>query len=336
LLTGCLIFCAAHAWAQDAVTVQATHPRPVQWRASIEVAASVAAAQSASLAAERAGQVVAVLFSSGQSVPAGAPLVKLDSAPEAAQLALDDAKLQEAEATLARENRLMSIAGASRAALEQAQADAAEAKAQVDYDRAMLAQLTITAPFAGTLGIRDISTGDYIASGQVVARLTQAAPLRVLFSVPQTQAGGIAVGEPFSLQAPDAATPDSGIAGRITALAPLLDTATNARDAEGVITGAPGNLLPGMSGTVTLATGAPQPAFALPATALNDSPLGPFVYVLDPAGPAYKLRAVYVTKLGDAGDQTYVGAAGLQAGTLVLTIGGFKFTDGDSVTLQAP
>jgi RND family efflux transporter MFP subunit len=232
----------------------------------------------------------------------------------------------------------MSIAGASRAALEQAQADAAEAKAQVDYDQAMLAQLTITAPFAGTLGIRDISTGDYIASGQVVARLTQAAPLRVLFSVPQTQAGGIAVGESFSLQAPDAATPDSGITGRITALAPLLDTATNARDAEGVVTNAPGALLPGMSGTVTLATGTPQLAFALPATALNDSPLGPFVYVLDPdpAAPNYKLRAVYITKLGDAGDNTYVGAAGLQASTLVLTLGGFKLADGDSVKLQAP
>jgi RND family efflux transporter MFP subunit len=328
-----LLFCVLPglALADAPVPVKAVTLRPAVWRASVTLAASVAASQSAALAAARPGRVIAVLYTSGESVPEGAVLVKLDDAPEQAQFALDDAKRRQADSALARAQKLMSIAGASRAALEQAQADSAEAKAQVQYDQAVLSQLKITAPFAGTLGIRDIAAGDYVQQGQVVAHLTQAAPLRVLFSIPQTEAAGIAIGDSFTLAAA------STVAGKITALSPEIDFTTNARDAEGVITGPPGALLPGMVGTVTLAEGEAQPAFAVPPAALNDSALGPFLFVLAPAGAgAYTLHTVYVTKLGDAGDQTFVGTDGLQAGEEVLAIGGFKLTDGASVSLQSP
>jgi RND family efflux transporter MFP subunit len=326
------VFCmGGTAFADAPVPVKAVTLHPAIWRGSITLAASVAAAQSAALAAARPGRVVAVLYTSGETVPAGAVLVKLDDAPEQAQFALDDAKRRQADSALARAQKLMSIAGASRAALEQAQADSAEAKAQVQYDEALLSQLQITAPFAGTLGIRDISAGDYVQQGQVVAHLTQAAPLRVLFSVPQTEAAGIAIGDAFTLSAA------AIVAGKITALSPEIDFTTNAREAEGVITDPPGALLPGMFGTVTLAEGAAQPAFAVPPAALNDSALGPFLFVLAPAGSGtYTLHTVYVTKLGDAGEQTFVGTDGLQAGEEVLAIGGFKLTDGTSVSLQAP
>jgi RND family efflux transporter MFP subunit len=311
--------------------VQAVALQPAVWRAEISVPASVAAEQAAALAAERPGRVVAVLYESGQPVAAGAVLVRLDDGPEAAQLALDGAKLTEADDALAREKKLLTIAGASRAALEQAAADAAEASAQVTYDQAVLAQLRVVAPFAGRLGIRTVSAGDYVAQGQVVARITQAAPLRVLFSVPQTEAGGVALGDSFAFSAPAL---DGTLAGKITALSPEVDTQTNARDAEGVVTDPAGALLPGMFGTVTLATGVAQAAFTVPPAALNDSALGPFLFVLDPRENDFSLRTVYVTKLGDAGAKTYVAAAGLRAGEKVLAIGGFKLTDGASVSLQ--
>jgi membrane fusion protein (multidrug efflux system) len=141
------------------------------------------------------------------------------------------------------------------------------------------------------------------------------------------------MGENFSFSAPSQSGPVSTLTGVITALSPQLDSATNARDVEGQLTGAPGAVLPGMVGAVTLATGAPQAAFAVPATALNGSMLGPFIFVLNQAGQNYTLRTVYVTRLGDAGDNTVVSANGLQAGALVLSTGGFKFTDGASVTL---
>ena len=317
--------------------MQAVALRPAFWRASIEVAASVDAEQSAALAAERGGRVVAVLFKSGQNVPAGAVLVQLDDAPEQAQLSLDRARLNEADQTAARTAKLMTIAGASQAALEQAEADEAEARAQVSLDQADLQQLQITAPFAGTLGIRKVAAGDYVQQGQTVAEIAQSAPLRVLFSVPQTQAGGLAVGDPFTLTLPAQDSGTISVAGRLTALAPAVDATTNARDAEGKVNGPETGLLPGMFGSVTLQIGAAQPGFAVPQTALNDDALGRYVFMLTPGkGGTYTLRAVYVTPLGSLGGDAVVGGAGLAAGERVVAVGGFNLADGASVTTQTP
>lgn len=306
------------------------------WRPSVQLTATIDAQQNAQIAAERPGRVVAVLYSSGETVTAGALLVKLNDAAEAAQVDVDTAKLAQAREALVRAKKLMSIAGASQAALEQAQADAAEDAAQLEYDEAAVAQLNITAPFAGILGIRKISAGDYVNQGQVVASLTQPEPLRVLFSIPQTQSGGVSVGDAFGIAAAASAATAVSASGKITALSPEVDTTTDARDAEGIITGNQTGFLPGMAGTVTLATGAPQPAFLTPATALNDSVLGQYVFALQPAGGAFTLQTLYVTVLGRQGDDAVIGTSGLQAGERVVTLGGFKLTDGASVTPETP
>lgn len=327
-----LLATVALAWADAPTPVQTAPLVATTWRPSIEVAAQIDALQNATLAAERPGRVTAVLFTSGETVPVGALLVTLDDTAEQAQLALDQAKLNEAENTLARNRKLLTIQGASQAALEQAQADVAENRAQIAADRAAVADLNITAPFAGTLGIRKISAGDYVNQGQQVAQITQTAPLRVLFSIPQTEAGGTNVGEPFTLQA--ATIPGDTITanGTITALSPMVDTTTNARDAEGLITDKTTPLLPGMFGTVTLQTGTPEPAYEVPDTALNDSVLGRYVFTLQPTGNTTTLHTVYVTEYGQNGPNAIIATTGLTAGERVVAIGGFNLSDGAAVT----
>lgn len=296
------------------------------WQNSVELVANIAARQQASLAAQRAGQVVGLNYTSGDIVAAGTVLVRLNDAPERAQLALDEAKQTQTHDALARAVKLMTINGASKAALEQAQADAAEAAAQVSADEAVLAQLTVVAPFTGTLGIRSIAIGDYITQGQIVAQLTQAAPLRVLFAIPQNEAAA-AVGDKFSVVSPQAAT------GHITALSPVVDAATNARAAEGGLDSGGANFVPGSLATILLQTGAAIPAFTLPATAMNDSLLGQFVFVVAPKNNADILRIVYVTQLAREGDDAVISATGLKAGDRVVAIGGFKLSDGETVKI---
>jgi RND family efflux transporter MFP subunit len=324
--------------AQSALAaVPAAALSPTTWRVTEQLPATIDAQERAVLAAERPGQVTAVLYSSGQHVAAGTILVKLDDAPEAAQLGLDQERALQARKTLARAEKLMKIAGTSEAALEQAQADVAEADAQIAVDNATLAQLNITAPFAGILGIRNISPGDYVQQGQEVADLTQSAPLRVLFSVPQTEAGGLQLGDPFTLSVAALPGNDAVINGRITALSPQLNMQTNARNVEGAVQSQDGALLPGMYGVVALQTGTPLAAFTLPATALYDDTLGRYVVALDAAGNGvFTAHVVYVTELAQSGSTAIIGAAGLQAGERVVAEGGFKLTDGTSVTLQTP
>lgn len=327
-LIAALAWCctAGVAAADDATPVQTALVAGLAWQNSVELVANIAARQQASLAAQRAGQVVGLNYTSGDIVAAGTVLVRLNDAPERAQLALDEAKQTQTHDALARAVKLMTINGASKAALEQAQADAAEAAAQVSADEAVLAQLTVVAPFTGTLGIRSIAIGDYITQGQIVAQLTQAAPLRVLFVIPQNEAAA-AVGDKFSVVSPQAAT------GHITALSPVVDAATNARAAEGGLDSGGANFVPGSLATILLQTGAAIPAFKLPATALNDSLLGQFVFVVAPKNNADILRIVYVTQLAREGDDAVISATGLKAGDRVVAIGGFKLSDGETVKI---
>lgn len=332
----------APATAQTAapIPVQTATLQPTTWQSTVEVAASLDAQRNATLAAARSGTVTAILFHSGEHVAAGQVLVQLDNAPETAQLALDTTRLAQAERDDARTQKLMTIAGSSQAALEQAAALAAEAKAQVSLDEANLAQLQITAPFAGTTGIRKIDTGDYLQAGQAVVTLTATGPLRVLFSVPQTESGNLAPGDPFTLTTPTSSAPRI-VSGAVIALSPQVDPITNARDVEGrVTTNVAGNtpgLLSGMFGVVDIATGAPIPAFAIPSTALNDSTIGPFIYVLHPTGPqSFTLSTVYVTIYGGTGNTSLISTSGLSPATKIVAIGGFKLSDGATVTPQTP
>lgn len=308
---------------------------PASWRTQVEVSASLQAEQQAQLSPAISGIVTAVLFRSGQHVAAGQVLVQLQNGPDAAQLQLDEAKYQQAERDYARTQKLMTIAGASQSALDQAAADAAEAKAQIALDEANLAQLQITAPFAGTLGIRNADPGDYLTAGQAVVTLAGSGPLRVLFSVPQTEAGGIVPGEKFTLKTPAGSGKPQTAEGEVVALSPAQDPATDAREVEGEVAASP-ELLPGMSGIADIATGAPMPAFAIPSAALNDSTVGPFVFVLRPSGKAYTLATVYVTILGSSGDTGWIATNGLKPGEKIVALGGFKLSDGASVVPAPP
>jgi len=333
---GLLGVCPAAAQNAGPTPVEAAPLQQAVWRTRVELSASLQAQQNATLAPALGGVVTGVLFHSGQQVAAGQVLVQLDNGPGAAQLALDEARLAQAQRDFTRTQKLMAIAGSSESALEQAAAQAAEAKAQVGLDEANLAQLQITAPFAGTAGIRKVDVGDYLPAGQAVVSLTGNGPLRVLFSIPQTEAGDIAPGEKFSLQVPMESNGSMTAQGEVVALSPQIDPATNARDVEGRVDGDAAGLLAGMSGVVDIATGAPLPAFSVPSTALNDSTLGPFLFVITPGAHGDTLSTVYVTIYGNANGDTLVSTSGLSANEQVVALGGFKLTDGASVSPETP
>ena len=335
-----LIFLALAAAAPalgQVVPVRAVTLIATSWRPQAELSASLAAPQGATLAAAQSGIVTQVLFTSGELVAAGQVLVQLQNGPQAAQAALDSAKLAQADRELARTQKLIAISGASQSALEQAEAAVAEAAAQVKLDQADLAQLQIIAPFAGIAGIRRVDPGDYVQAGQAALTLTAPGPLRVFFAVPQTEATSLTPGGKFTLTAPLGDGTNVTATGTLTALSPQLNAATDARDAEGRLDAAPSALLAGMTGVVDIATGAPQPAYAVPSAALNDSMLGPYIFVLNPVGGGnYTLGTVYVGIVGSAGTQSFVTAPGLRAGQKIVAIGGFKLSDGAKVTLASP
>ncbi len=325
------------ALADDAVPVPhvpVTTPRVTAFRTTIVVSGEIAAVQSATLAAQNAGVAAQVLFRSGETVAKGAVLLRMDDAEERAQVTLDRAKLDAAGRTVARDVRLRAISGISLAQLEADQAARAEAAAQLALDTAHEDRRTIRAPFAGVLGIRRVSSGDYIGAGVLITTITQTSPLRVLFAIPETELAGIGFGDGFTFTLPsEGAKPHEG---RILALSPALNVTTRARMVEGRVANNAGTLLPGAFGQVDIATGTATPALAVPATAINYGPLGSFVYAVERHGAATIVRALYVKVLATVGATTTITIDDATPPHEVVALGGFKLQDGETIIPDAP
>ena len=335
---GCLLTCGAMsaASAQPAQPVKTISLQATQWRAQAELSASLAASQNATLAPARGGVVTAVNFQSGQSVQKGDVLVVLDVGPEQAQVALDRAKLLEAQKALMRAQKLAQIAGTSRAALEQAQADNAEAQAQLKSAIATLQQGEVIAPFSGIVGLRKLDPGDYIQAGQSVTSLAAPGRLKIYFAIPQAQAYNIKPGARLIFTAPLGSGINVSANGALSALSPVLDSSTDAWEAEGLLDQTTPALRSGMNGVVSIATGPSFKAFAVPNTALNDSMLGPYILAVSAQHGADVVQSIYVKILSNSGTTSVITGPDLKEGAQIVVIGGFKLTSGQPVSIEKP
>ena len=142
---------------------------------------------------EASGRIVNIAFKEGESVEAGDLLLALDSSIEAAEL-----RETTARRILAKQNldRMLAAKGGSTAQArdiaqaEYEQAVANEAIAQAKYDRRF-----IYAPFAGTVGLKNVELGDYVQSGADIVRLLNIDQLRLEFNIPERVAHVVETGQ---------------------------------------------------------------------------------------------------------------------------------------------
>src|SRR6266550_1507499 len=126
-------------------------------RDEISATGQIEAVQSIDLRPEVDGRIVEILIREGQEVDQGTPLFKVDDAQLEAQRDL-------AQQALARAKDLAQQNASSTADLEKAEAEARGAQAQYDLQRIRLDRTTVRAPFAGAVGQRYVSLGDYVTN----------------------------------------------------------------------------------------------------------------------------------------------------------------------------
>src|SRR5438309_1883578 len=124
----------------------------------------IEAVQSIDLRPEVDGRIVEIPVHEGQEVDEGTPLFKVDDAQLKAQVAQLEAQRDLAQQALARAKELAQQNASSAADLEKAEAEARGAQAQYDLQRIRLDRTTVRAPFAGAVGQRYVSLGDYVTS----------------------------------------------------------------------------------------------------------------------------------------------------------------------------
>jgi membrane fusion protein (multidrug efflux system) len=306
------------------------------WQGSLGVIGTVTAVQGVVVSADLPGVVASIQFESGQRVRVGDVLLELDTRQERAQLAAAEAQRELARLNLERGRGLRTKGVTSQAEFDRVDAEAKQADARVDEIRATIARKTITAPFGGVLGIRQVNLGQYLNGGDAIVPLQALDPVYVDFSVPQQVAGDVRVGGEVRVAVESA--PGVEVKGKISAVNSIVDEATRNIRVQATFANRDGKLRPGMFVEARLIMGESSAVVALPASAISFAPYGDSVFIVEdvegPDGAKYRGVRQQFVKLGPArGDQVAV-VHGVKPGEEIVTSGVFKLRPGAAVQVN--
>jgi membrane fusion protein, multidrug efflux system len=307
-----------------------------KWQTTLNAIGTVTAAQGVIVSADLPGIVSAIAFESGKQVQNGAVLVRLDTKQEEAQLAGATAQQRLAHLNLDRLHSLLAGGAIAKSDADQAEAQAAQADANVTEISATIERKTIRAPFSGILGISQINLGQYVNSGQAIVPLQSLDPVYVDFAIPQQRLADVRVGDELEISV-DGQAGVAG-AGKITAINSIVDQSTRNINMRATLPNHDGKLVPGMFVQANIFVGTSNPVIALPASSISYTPYGDFVFVVDniqgQSGETYRGIRQQLVKLGSArGDQVAI-IDGVKVGDEVVTSGVFKLRSGMAVVVN--
>lgn len=227
---------------------------------------TLAANESIVISAEIAGRISRIGFVEGEKVKAGDVLLELDDTVLKAEL--DKVR---SDLTLARANRERASTLASQGAGTQRARDETEAafqsqQANIALAEARLQKSTLTAPFSGVVGLRNVSVGAYIVPGQRIADLADVNTLKVDFRIPEINATQVRVGNTILVTAD--AVPGATFEGKIYAIDPIVDVNGRAMRLRAQVPNPEGRLLPGFFARVRIVTNQRPNALLIPESAI--------------------------------------------------------------------
>ncbi len=311
-----------------AVKVVAATVELKEWTDQIEALGTAYANESVTLTAKVTETVSSVNFRDNQEVETGAILVELTDRAEVANLREAQAAYEDAERQYRRLADLQKQGTIGKAQLEQQQSTRDQARARVQAIRARLSDRVITAPFAGQLGMRQVSPGTLVTPGTVITTLDDVATIKVDFSVPETFLSAITVGE--QIRATSAAWRGEQFAGQIESIDSRVNPVTRAVIVRARLGNQDRKLKPGMLLSVRLQH-APRQTVVIDELAIVQLGRQSFVFRVDADN-----RVVQVpVELGARrpGEVEIVG--GLNPGDRIVTEGTVKLRNGMTVETAA-
>jgi membrane fusion protein (multidrug efflux system) len=304
---------------------------------TIPAVGTVVAAQGVIVSTEVGGTVRRIAFESGSKIEAGDLLVELDYTTEEAQLRSAEASAELAQLNLTRSRELRGTNTISQADLDAAEAQAKQAKAQVENLKAVIAKKTIRAPFAGRVGIRQVNLGQFLNAGSPIVSLESVDPVYVDFSLPQRELSNLS--DSMVTRVTTDAVGGRTFEGRLSAVNTVIDPATRNVRLRATLSNVDGLLRSGMFVNVTLVEPREQTALTVPATSILYAPFGDSVFVVEEkkdeaSGQTTKVLRQQFIRLGSPlGDFATV-QEGLKPGDVVVTSGVFKLRGGMPIEID--
>ncbi len=273
------------------------------------------ARDSVRLTVEAAGIIAELPIEDGDRVDRDDLILRLEEEEERAALAAAEAALAEAEAELKRARELAGDEFAAEQRVETARAAYESAEADVERARVRLRDRRVLAPFAGRVGVVEVSPGSFVEPSATITSLYSVDSLEVHFDVPQRVAARVEPGATVTL---------GGQRLTVSTLTPAAQTATRTFTAIAPLEAhEPERLRPGTFVDVALTVAVREEALFVPETAILRVGERAFVFRAND-GTAERIEVT--TGVRDDGRIEVQGP--LEAGERVVTAGLEKLRDG--------
>lgn len=196
------------------------------WSDTLQALGTAKARESVTVTAKVSEIIEAVHFDSGQQVSAGTPLVTLRGQAQEAALVQAQATFAEADQLYKRQRELAAQQLVASATLDTQRAIRDAAEARVREMQSDIGDRRVRAPFAGVLGIRQVSEGSLVTPTTVIATLDDIERMHVDFQVPEAELASLAKGDKVS--ATSVAYPGRTFEGEVATIDTRVDPGTRA------------------------------------------------------------------------------------------------------------
>jgi membrane fusion protein, multidrug efflux system len=294
------------------------------------------------------GQIVKIDFTEGQLVKQGQLIIEIDPRPYQVQLdqyegqmVRDRATLENARITLERYQVLIRQGVIASQDLDNQQAIYQQAQGTVENDQGLidsarlnLTYCRITSPITGRIGLRLIDLGNYVATTDSLVVITQLQPISVVFAIPEDDIPQVVADMRTESQLPVQAWnrdfTKQIASGFLLTFDNQIDLTTGTVKLRGQFQNPDFALFPNQFVNARLLVNTIRNTVLVPNAAVQKSPQGSFVYVVQADGTVAQ-RGVTVN--GTQGEIASI-ATGLKAGETVVTDGVDKLQPGSKVNMR--
>lgn len=314
--------------ADEQAPVVTTEVMTREYGAPIEAIGTAHALESVLVTSRVSGRVKMIYLREGTEVALDTPLVLLEDDEERSQLRAAKAAAAQESSRYKRMQELAARGLISTDELEQQRRIVDTSEAALDLAAVMLEQRTIRAPFAGTVGFRQVSPGSLVQPGTGIVTLDATQTMRVAFSVAETLLSDVTRGN--SIRARAAAYRDGEFIGKVDTIGTRVDEATRAIPVQAFIRNPENLLKPGMLLTLSM-EGKPRPIRYVPESAVAPENARQFAWRIKPDNSAEKVAV----ELGVRADGWVEIVSGLDVGDRIVLEGISNLRPGRGV-LEVP
>jgi RND family efflux transporter MFP subunit len=319
------------AYPEQSETVEAVLVSTADFTPTISVMGEIVAPQRLDLHNEFAGTITAVNFHSGDRVHAGQLLVQLDVAVEKANLEAARAKAEVARLTYDRILKLIETKVATQNELDKAKADLTSALSDITVLERTIDKKTLRSPFNGRAGLHNFEVGQFLAANTLVASLIgDTSNMWVDFQMPQFYPQ-LPPGTELRLVAIGNNSAATHVKASVIAENTVLNANNRSRSYRASIPNDSQRYIPYTVVQLAVPIAAPESLLQVPAIAIQNDPLGQYVFTLrkDAAGKGYRAARQQVqVKLMDTDRALIDSGSALKKGDLIAGAGAFKLYQG--------